>query len=79
MRSLAGVPTIETLAILIKRFSVTTNVSLTTMNDYKESVVLDTFHHYVKPTKLAEFALAIKENVQWRLVQALIRKRQKVY
>ena len=60
MRSLAGVPTIETLAILIEHFSVTTNVSLITMNDYKESVVLDTYHHYVKPTKLAEFALSNK-------------------
>lgn len=60
MRSLAGVPTIETLAILIEHFSVITSVPLTEMNDYKEGVVLATFKDYVKPTKLAEFALANK-------------------
>lgn len=60
MRSLAGVPTIETLAKLIERFSVTTSIPLTEMNNYKESVVLATFKDYVKPTKLAEFAIANK-------------------
>ncbi|WP_206484418.1 beta-phosphoglucomutase family hydrolase [Thalassotalea sp. G2M2-11] len=60
MRSLAGVPTIETLAILIERFSVQPSVSLAKMNDYKESVVSATFKDYVKPTVLAEFALSNK-------------------
>ena len=60
MRSLAGVPTIETLAKLIELFSVTTSIPLTEMNNYKESVVLATFKDYVKPTKLAEFAIANK-------------------
>ncbi|MEL4238622.1 beta-phosphoglucomutase family hydrolase [Shewanella xiamenensis] len=56
MRSLAGVPTIGTLEILLAHFGVTPTASCEAMNEYKEALVRDTMHLYVKPTALAEFA-----------------------
>ncbi|QYJ77397.1 beta-phosphoglucomutase family hydrolase [Shewanella acanthi] len=56
MRSLAGVPTIGTLEILIAHFGVTPSASCEEMNAYKEALVRDTMHLHVKPTALAEFA-----------------------
>ncbi|WP_111979338.1 HAD family hydrolase [Algibacillus agarilyticus] len=59
MHSLAGVPTKETVLFLANHFKMTLSVSADEVNDYKESIVKETLHIYVKPTKLAEFA---KEN-----------------
>ncbi|MCL1089670.1 beta-phosphoglucomutase family hydrolase [Shewanella profunda] len=56
MRSLAGVPTIGTLEILIDHFGVTPAASCEAMNEYKEALVRETMHLYVKPTRLVEFA-----------------------
>lgn len=56
MRSLAGVPTKDTIALLLKRFDCKALVSLDEMNDFKEAVVHDKAGDYVKPTALAELA-----------------------
>jgi len=56
MRSLAGVPTIETLDLLKAHFGVYPDVSSAEMNDYKESVVREIAQDYVKPTALEEQA-----------------------
>lgn len=56
MRSLAGVPTIGTLEILIAHFGVTPTASNEAINHYKEALVREIMHLYVKPTALLEFA-----------------------
>lgn len=56
MRSLAGVPTKGTIEILLQKFNVQPNASLKAMNDFKEQVVHDTMHKFVKPTALVEIA-----------------------
>ncbi|QYK03036.1 HAD-IA family hydrolase [Shewanella psychrotolerans] len=56
MRSLAGVPTIETLAILKSHFKVETVLSNEQINDYKEARVKALMADFVKPTSLIEFA-----------------------
>ena len=58
MRSLAGVPTIETLEIVKRHFNVTTEATNAEMNAFKEARVRELMADYVKPTKLAEFAKA---------------------
>ena len=60
MRSLAGVPSIETIEILAKHFSIELNTPLETINRYKEQIVQDTLTHYVKPTKLSKLAFENK-------------------
>jgi len=60
MRSLAGVPTMGTVEFLIEHFSLDLQVDLQQMNEFKETIVRDTMKDYVKPTALAEFALANK-------------------
>jgi len=52
MRSLAGVPTKETLEILIQKFDVKVQASLDEMNDFKEQCVRDNVQRFVKPTAL---------------------------
>jgi beta-phosphoglucomutase family hydrolase len=54
MRSLAGVPTKETLALLIEKFDCTVSASLDEMNEFKEQCVRDNVQRYVKPTALFE-------------------------
>jgi len=54
MRSLAGVPTKETIVILLNEFSLPTPASLDEMNHHKEAVVRDHMDEYVKPTALLE-------------------------
>ena len=54
MRSLAGVPTKETLEILIQKFGVQVQASLDEMNDFKEQCVRDNVQRFVKPTALFE-------------------------
>lgn len=54
MRSLAGVPTKDTLSHLIDYFGCEIEADLDEMNDYKEDVVRQSFVDYVKPTKLVE-------------------------
>ena len=56
MRSLAGVPTIETLAILKSHFGVETTQTNEQINEYKESKVKALMADFVKPTSLIEFA-----------------------
>ncbi len=56
MRSLAGVPTKGTIEILLEKFNLTVEASLDEMNDFKEQVVHDNMHKYVKPTALIEVA-----------------------
>lgn len=56
MRSLAGVPTKETVDILVKHFDLNIQASSDEINEFKEAIVKETIHQYVKPTKLAEFA-----------------------
>lgn len=56
MRSLAGVPTKGTIEILLEKFNLKVSASLDEMNDFKEQVVHDTMHLYVKPTALLEVA-----------------------
>lgn len=52
MRSLAGVPTKETLAFLIEKFDCTVSTSLDEMNEFKEQCVRDNVRRFVKPTAL---------------------------
>ncbi len=56
MRSLAGVPTKGTIEILLEKFNLKVEASLDEMNDFKEQVVHDNMHKYVKPTALIEVA-----------------------
>lgn len=56
MRSLAGVPTKGTIEILLEKFNLKVDASLDEMNDFKEQVVHDNMHKYVKPTALIEVA-----------------------
>lgn len=56
MRSLAGVPTKETLSLLIERFQCSVPASLDEMNDFKEAVVRRHQAEYVKPTELVKVA-----------------------
>lgn len=56
MRSLAGVPTKQTIAHLMERFDCKVDHSLAEMNDFKEQVVRENIEKYVKPTALAELA-----------------------
>jgi beta-phosphoglucomutase family hydrolase len=54
MRSLAGVPTRETLDILIKKFACPVSVSTEEMNAFKEQCVRDNLHRFVRPTALLD-------------------------
>lgn len=56
MRSLAGVPTKGTIEILLEKFNLKVEASLDEMNDFKEQVVHDNMHKYVKPTALLDVA-----------------------
>lgn len=58
MRSLAGVPTIGTLEILIERFQCQPTGSLADMNHFKECFVRENYSTYVKPTALEGIATA---------------------
>lgn len=56
MRSLAGVPTRGTIEILLEKFNLKIDASLDEMNAFKEQVVHENMHQYVKPTALLEIA-----------------------
>jgi beta-phosphoglucomutase family hydrolase len=56
MRSLAGVPTKGTIEILLQKFALQPRATLDEMNDFKEQVVHDTMHKFVKPTALVDIA-----------------------
>lgn len=56
MRSLAGVPTKDTLEHLIKHFQCPQTASLDEMNNFKEQVVRENARTYVKPTALKRLA-----------------------
>jgi beta-phosphoglucomutase family hydrolase len=54
MRSLAGVPTKETLAILIQKFNCKVDTSIEEMNEFKEQSVRQHMHQFVRATDLIE-------------------------
>ncbi|MBP8286097.1 MAG: beta-phosphoglucomutase family hydrolase [Rhodoferax sp.] len=54
MRSLAGVPTRETLEILVNRFNCSVPASIEEMNEFKEQCVRDNLHRFVQPTDLID-------------------------
>jgi len=54
MRTLAGVPTKETLDILIKKFGCQVPVSIDEMNEFKEQCVRDNLHRFVQATALID-------------------------
>ena len=54
MRSLAGVPTRETLEILLNRFNCSVLASVEEMNEFKEQCVRDNLHRFVQPTDLID-------------------------
>ena len=56
MRSLAGVPTKATIEVLLEKFKLTASAPLDEMNDFKEKLVHDSMHKFVKPTALIEVA-----------------------
>lgn len=56
MRSLAGVPTKDTIALLLERFDCRPSASLAVMNDFKEQVVRERAREFVRPTALVEVA-----------------------
>ena len=56
MRSLAGVPTIDTVEYLIEHFSLDIQLDMKQVNEFKEAIVRKTMKQYVKPTRLAQFA-----------------------
>lgn len=56
MRSLAGVPTKATIEVLLEKFKLTASATLDEMNDFKEKLVHDSMHKFVKPTALIEVA-----------------------
>lgn len=57
MRSLAGVPTIGTIEILLKKFNRKPAAPLLEMNAFKEKYVHEHMHKFIKPTALQEIAL----------------------
>lgn len=54
MRTLAGVPTQQTLEILIQKFRCPVQSSVLEMNAFKEQCVRENLHRFVKPTALVE-------------------------
>ncbi len=56
MRSLAGVPTKDTIGILLDTFKLQAKASLDEMNDFKEHWVHENMHKFVRPTALADIA-----------------------
>lgn len=56
MRSLAGVPTKGTIEILLEKFNLVATATLDEMNNFKEALVHESMHKFVKPTALIEIA-----------------------
>ncbi|MHA7880974.1 MAG: beta-phosphoglucomutase family hydrolase [Saccharospirillum sp.] len=56
MRSLAGVPTRDTIDIIAEQTGQPLSASLDAINDYKEALVQSLAADYVRPTRLAELA-----------------------
>jgi beta-phosphoglucomutase family hydrolase len=54
MRSLAGVPTKDTLDILVNKFDCQMSVSSEEMNHFKEQCVRDNMHRFVQATSLID-------------------------
>lgn len=54
MRSLAGVPTLKTIELLLEKYQLTLDVSLAEMHHCKENFVNDNMHYFVKPTALLD-------------------------
>lgn len=62
MRSLAGVPTKDTLALLVEKFDCRPDASLASMNDFKEQVVRERAGEFVRPTTLVKLARQYQGN-----------------
>lgn len=58
MRSLAGVPAIGTVEILIEHFKLTHKIDLTELDGLKQDILQEMYPKYVKPTALVELAHA---------------------
>ncbi len=56
MRSLAGVPTMETVRLIAEKTDTALTASLEEINDFKERVVKENIHRYVKATALERVA-----------------------
>lgn len=54
MRSLAGVPSKETIAILLQKFDCKIDATIEDVQHYKEHVVQEKLRNYVKPTPLLD-------------------------
>jgi len=54
MRSLAGVPTKETLDLLVKNFNCRVEASTDEINEFKEQCVRDNLHRFVQATALID-------------------------
>lgn len=54
MRSLAGVPTKDTLELLVRKFDCKVEVSAEEMNEFKEQCVRDNMHRFVQATALID-------------------------
>lgn len=54
MRSLAGVPTLGTVEILLDKFQVKTTTPASEIHHFKENLVREHMHNYVKPTALLD-------------------------
>lgn len=54
MRKLAGVPTRETLDILVRKFDCQVQASTNEMNEFKEKCVRDNMHRFVQATALID-------------------------
>ncbi|NVK25696.1 MAG: beta-phosphoglucomutase family hydrolase [Gammaproteobacteria bacterium] len=63
MRSLAGVPTIETLERLIQHFDCAQVAPLDHINEFKESYVANEIKNFVKPTPLIDIVRQANLNI----------------
>ena len=63
MRSLAGVPTMATITMLLERLDCRSPAPLTTMNEFKEALVRDLAKDYVRPTALHRIAIEHQDRV----------------
>ena len=60
MRSLAGVPTIQTVEILIRHFNLKHPIDLQELDGLKQEILKETYAEHVKPTKLVSLAKSLK-------------------
>lgn len=59
MRSLAGLPTIQTVEVLIEHFKLTHPIDVFELDRLKQEILKETYQAHIKPTKLAELAKSL--------------------